>query len=135
MLREEMLAKVDAAYDARRSGNLTAFAELVSTDGVFSFAGDQSLLVGLPGAGERTIQEAAKDIAQSIELQTLERVEAVAEGDRVAIMWRSTVAIAGREPFETLFFDLWEFNGEGKIRRGTQFIDTAKFVSVLRPGG
>ena len=132
MHKDEMLAKVDAAYAARRSGDIPAFAELVASDGVFSYAGDQALLAGLPGAGENAVHDAARELFEKIELRTLERVQAVAEDNCVAIMWRTTVAVPGREPFETMFFDLWEFDDNGKISRGTQFLDTAKFVQVMR---
>jgi ketosteroid isomerase-like protein len=136
MQRDDMLARVEAAYAARRSGDLPAFADLVANDSSFSYAADQELLRGMPGAGDRAVHDAAQDLFENVELQSLERVEAVAEENRVAIMWKSTVAIPGREPFDTMFFDLWEFNDEGKIRKGTQFIDTAKFVEVMRqPAG
>jgi ketosteroid isomerase-like protein len=29
-------------------------------------------------------------------------------------------------------FDLWEFGDDGRICRGTQFVDTAKFIEAMR---
>jgi ketosteroid isomerase-like protein len=133
MQRDDMLAKVDAAYQARRTGDFAALGALVAPDAEFTTAGDESLVGQLPGARGVGVHQAARELFDTIELRTLERVEAVAEGNRVAILWRTTAAVPRREPFETLMFDLWEFNDSGKICRGTQFVDTAKFVEVMRP--
>ena len=132
MQRTEMLAKVEAAYEARRSGNFDKLKEVVADDAAFSFAGEQSLLEGMPGSGRKSVHQAARELFDAIELRKLERLDSVAEEDRIAILWRTTAVVPGREPFETLMFDLWEFDGSGKIRRGTQFIDTAKFSGEMR---
>ena len=50
MQREDMLAKVEAAYQARRTGDFTALGAVVCEDAAFSFAGEQSLLAALPGS-------------------------------------------------------------------------------------
>jgi ketosteroid isomerase-like protein len=132
MQREVMLAKVEAAYDARRTGDFSKLSEIVAADAAFSFAGEQSLLAGMPGAGGVGVHRAAQELFDAIELRSLERVDAVAEGDRIAILWRTAAAVPGGEPFETMMFDLWEFDDSGMICRGTQFIDTAKFIDVMR---
>jgi ketosteroid isomerase-like protein len=133
MQREDMLAKVEAAYHARRFGDLTTLHEIVAEDAVFTYAGDHALMDGVPGVGELGVHQAAKQLFEGIKLRSLERVEAVAEGNRVAILWRTTVVVPGREPFETLMFDLWEFDENGRICKGTQFVDTAKLIEVTRP--
>jgi ketosteroid isomerase-like protein len=133
MQREDMLAKVDAAYQARRTGDFPALEAIVARDAKFTTAGDETLVSHLPGARGVGVHGAARELFQAIELRTLERVEAVAEGNRVAVMWRTTAVVPDREPFETLMFDLWEFDDSGRICRGTQFVDTAKFVEVMRP--
>ena len=75
--------------------------------------------------------QAAQELFQKIEIRSLERVQAVAEGDRVAILWNTTLAAPGGAPFETQMFDLWEFNDDGRICCGTQFLDTAKLVQEM----
>ena len=132
MQREEMLAKVEAAYGARRSGEFEKLREIVAEDAVFSFAGEGSLLADMPGSGQITVHGAAKELYEAIELRELDQLAAVAEDNRVAILWRTKAAVRGGEEFETLMFDLWEFDGSEKICKGTQFIDTAKFVQVMR---
>ena len=132
MQREDMLAKVEAAYQARRTGDFDALKEVVADGAIFSYAGEESLLAGMPATGGVGVHEAARQLFETIELKTLERADAVAEGNRVAILWKTNVVVPGREPFDTLMFDLWEFDGSGKICKGTQFVDTAKFIEVMR---
>jgi ketosteroid isomerase-like protein len=132
MQREDMLAKVEAAYRARRTGDFAALEEVVAPDAAFSFAGEQSLLAGLPGSGNAGVHQAARELFERVELRELERVQAVAEGNRVAILWNATVSAPGGQPFDTQFFDLWEFDDSGKICCGTQFLDTARFVEAMR---
>lgn len=132
MRREDMLAKVEAAYDARRTGDFSKLRVVVAEDAAFSFAGEQSLLAGMPGSGGVGVHQAAEELFKRIRLEKLELVEAVAEDKRIAILWRTTAAVPGKEPFETLMFDLWEFDDCGMICKGMQFIDTAKFTEVMR---
>jgi ketosteroid isomerase-like protein len=132
MQRDDMLGKVEAAYQARRTGNFDALQEIVADDASFSYAGEESLLAGMPGTGGVSVHEAARQLFESIELHSLVRVDAVAESNRVAILWKATFAIPGGKPFDSLMFDLWEFDDSGKISKGTQFVDTAKFVEVMR---
>jgi ketosteroid isomerase-like protein len=132
MQRDDMLAKVEAAYQARRSGDFAVLQDLVAPNARFSLAGDQTLLAAMPSAGEITVHEAARRLFDTIELRELERVDAVAEGNRVAILWKTTAVGTDRQPFETLMFDLWEFDASGKIAKGTQFVDTARFIEAMR---
>jgi ketosteroid isomerase-like protein len=132
MTREEMLAKVDAAYHARRTGDFAALGDVVAADAVFDYAGDQTMLAAVPGTGGAAVADVARTLFEQIEMHALERVQAVAEDNRVAILWRTTLAPAGGKPFDTMMFDLWEFDAEGRICRGTQFLDTAKVVDVMR---
>lgn len=132
MDREHMLATVEAAYKARRSGDFSTLEAVVAPDAAFSYTGEQSLMAALPGAGSGSVQQAARDIFAAIEMRSLERVEAVAEDNRVAILWKTILVPPSGEPFETLMVDLWEFGEDGKIASGTQFLDTAKLVAEMR---
>lgn len=132
MQREDMLAKVDAAYHGRRTGDFSRFGEILAEDAAFTFAGDQSLLAVLPGSGDVGAHQTAQELFDKLEMRSLDRLDAVAEGNRVAILWKTTLARPGGESFETQLFDLWEFDDSGKICRGTQFLDTAKLIEVMR---
>ena len=131
MQREDMLAKVEAAYQARRTGDFEALEAIVSPDASFTYGGEQSLIAAVPAAGAGQVMQAARELFERIEIRDLERVTAVAEGDRVAILWNTTLVMPGGEPFATQMFDLWEFDANGRICCGTQFLDTAKMVAEL----
>lgn len=128
MQREDMLAKVEAAYQARRTGDFAALEAVVSPDAVFSYAGEQSFKTWIPALGAGSVHEAAQELYETIEVRRLERVQAVAEDNRVAILWDATLVAPGSEPFDTQMFDLWEFDESGRICKGTQFLDTAQIV-------
>jgi ketosteroid isomerase-like protein len=132
MQREDMLAKVEAAYQARRTGDFAALEAIVSPDAVFSYGGEQSFLASVPASGAGSVHQAARELFETIEIRELERVKAVAEGNRVAILWKTTLVAPGGEPFETQMFDLWEFDESGRICKGTQFLDTAKLVAEMQ---
>ncbi len=78
------------------------------------------------------MRQVARELYETIEIRSLERVQAVAEDNRVAILWNTMLVTPGGEPFETQMFDLWEFDPSGRICKGTQFLDTAKLVAELR---
>lgn len=132
MHRDDMLAKVEAAYAARRSGDFKALGEVVAKDAQFSYGGEQSFIAAVPASGSGSVQAAAQELYNSIEIHALERVDAIAEDNRIAILWNTTLATPGGEPFDTQMFDLWEFDDAGRISRGTQFLDTAKIVAEMQ---
>ena len=132
MQRDEMLGKVEAAYQARRDGDFEALQAIVSKDASFTYGGEQSLIAAVPASGAGHVLQAARELFERIEIRDLKQVTAVAEGNRVAILWDTTLVTPGREPFSTQMFDLWEFDEEGRICCGTQFLDTAKLVSEMQ---
>jgi ketosteroid isomerase-like protein len=132
MHRDDMLAKVHAAYHARRTGDFSTLQTVVSEDAEFSFAGEQSLQAALPGSGGVGVHLAARQLFDTIEMPKLKPVQVVAEDNRIAILWHATLVPRGGEPFETDMFDLWEFDDSGRICKGTQFLDTAKLIAVMR---
>ena len=132
MQRDDMVAKVEAAYEARRSGRFQDLEAIVSPGAAFTTAGDDTLVAHLPGARGAGVHGAARALFETIELRTLDRLDAIAEGNRVAILWRTTAVVPGSDAFETLMFDLWEFDDSGRICRGTQFVDTAKFIEAMQ---
>ena len=132
MQREDMLAKVEAAYTARRNGDFAALEAVVSPDAIFSYGGEQALIASVPASGAGSVHQAARELFDTIEIRDLQQVSAVAEDNRVAILWDTTLVTPGGEPFATQMFDLWEFDDSGRISKGTQFLDTAKLLAELR---
>lgn len=131
MQREDMLAKVEAAYQARRTGDFAALGAIVSPEAKFCYGGEQSLIAAVPASGAGGVMQAARELFERIEIRDLERVQSIAEGNRVAILWNTTLVTPGGEPFATQMFDLWEFDDDGLICCGTQFLDTAKLAAEL----
>ena len=103
MQRDDMLAKVEAAYQARRTGDFAKLEEIVAPGATFHTAGDESLVAHLPGARGAGVEGAARALFDTI-----------------------------AEPFETTPLALGEFDDRGRISSGRQFGDTAKFVEVMR---
>ena len=132
MHRDDMRAKVHAAYQARRTGDFSTLQTIVAENAAFAFAGEQSLQAALPGSGGVSVHLAAKQLFDTIEMRDLEPMQVVAEDNRIAILWRTTLVPPGGEAFETEMFDLWEFDESGRICKGTQFLDTAKLIEVMR---
>jgi len=79
MQRDDMLAKVEAAYEARRSGDFAALEAIVSPEAKFCYGGEQSLLASVPASGAGGVMQAARELFERIEIRSLERVQAVAE--------------------------------------------------------
>lgn len=131
MQRQEMLVKVEAAYEARRTGDFAALEAIVSPGALFSLGGEQSLLAAAPQSCDADVLQVARELFEKIEIRSLERVQAVAEGNKVAILWNTTLVAPEGEPFDTQMFDLWEFDQSGRICKGTQFLDTAKLVAEM----
>ena len=128
MQREDMLAKVEAAYQARRHGDFAALEAAVSPDAVFSYGGEQTFPAWIPALRTGNVHEAAQELYETIEIRKLEQVKAVVENNCVAVLWNATLVAPGGEPFDTQMFDLWEFDESGRICKGTQFLDTAQIV-------
>ena len=134
MSRDEMLAKIDALYAGRASGDVSAFEEILTPDSEFRFAGDTTIVAAFPGGTTRDPTEVAQDLFAKIDMLDREQVSSVVEGNRVSVLTKATLRVPGREPFEHLMFDLWEFTDDGRIKNGMQFQDTAKIIAELKAG-
>ena len=131
MQRHEMLAKVEAAYEARRTGDFAALEAVASPNAVFAYGGEQNIPAWIPGLHSGSVRRAAEELYETIEIRKLEQVQVVAEDNRIAILWNATLVAPGSEPFDTQMFDLWEFDETGRICKGTQFLDTAQIVREI----
>jgi ketosteroid isomerase-like protein len=105
-------------------------------DATFEFAGEASLVSRLPGStGPEDSEPAIEALMRFITLSDVERVQSVVDGNRAATVSRVTVSFAGRDPYRTLIFDLWEFTDDGRIRSLLQFTDTARVAHEMRAMG
>ena len=133
MDREQVLAIIDSAYEARMTNDREALKTFWAEGAEFDFAGETGLLEAFLGrAGPAPGQEAVESIMELVTMTAIERVQAVVEETRAAILSRAWVSFAGRAPFETLIYDLWELDDQGKVTALLQFTDTAKIASEMQ---
>jgi ketosteroid isomerase-like protein len=132
MDRDDVLAIIEAAYAARMRGDGEAVNRIWAEGATFETAGEKTLIEAFPGAEPTAGQLAAEAIMRLVAMTSRKTLQAVVEGRRAAILSQATVSFAGREPFETLLYDLWELDEAGKVRSLLQFADTAKIASELQ---
>ena len=129
--REKVLATIDTAYAARRSGDMKALASVVAGNAVFELVGDKDLLSAFPAAGPMKLDDAARVFHDFVALPQLDRLAVVVEGRRAAILWRAELGFGDRAPFQTMLFDLWELDSQGRIIALTQFADTGRIAQEM----
>ncbi|MBW8755199.1 MAG: nuclear transport factor 2 family protein [Sphingomonadales bacterium] len=133
MDRDQVLAVIDAAYAARCAGDEAALAPFWAEGATFEIAGEASLLEQFPGStGPEDSAPAVEALMRFVAMSNVRRLQSVVEGLKAATLSRVTVSFAGRPPFETLLFDLWELTEDGKIASLHQFADTAKVAHEMR---
>jgi hypothetical protein len=141
MNRDEVLAVIDAAYAARVAGDVETLHALAADGGTFELAGETTLLRNFPLAGRVPSLSAVKGLTSLIEIIEIERLEAVVEGNRAAVLLHARMSFAGRAPFDTVLYDLIELDDDGRILSMIQFGDTARYATemealqVLHNGG
>lgn len=132
MDRDAVLAIIDAAYAARTRHDAGELATIWREDAVFEVAGVSSLIESFPGATPSPSKPTVEEMMGLVEMHEVERMQALVEGNRAAILSRARVSFSGREPFDTLLYDLWELDDDGKVRSLLQFADTAKIVAEMQ---
>lgn len=123
MDRPTMLDMIDAAYAARQRGDV---AEIIS----FLSPGATYRMIGLSTEAE----DAATAIGRLIDqfhFAELERLDAVIDGDRVAVHVRIKTATGGGRYLESELLDLWRFGPDGKITEIVEFADTGLIATML----
>ena len=131
MDREDMLKAIETLYEGRRTGDLEKFSEVLAEGAEFRFVGDDSITSAFPGGTDSDPNEVAQKLFEQLDMIERERGASVVEGNQVAVQFKAVLCAKGGEPFEHEMFDLWEFNDEGKITRGSQFQDTAKIIHEM----
>jgi len=133
MDRDQVLAIIDKAYAARQAGDQAALGQIWAADATFELAGETSLLENFPGsAGPEAGKPAVEALMRLVAMSNVTRLNAVVEGHKAATLSSATVSFAGRPPFETLLYDLWELDEAGRVRSLQQFADTARVVHEMR---
>lgn len=131
MTRDEMIEAINTLYDGRASGDRSKFAEVLAPQADFRFVADGSVRMSLPGGKAKSPEEAAAELFEKLDLLDRRMESSTVEETRAAIHWRLVLRFRGGEPFEMEVFDLWEFNGDGLITKGSQWFDTAKLLEQM----
>ena len=131
MDRTAMLAKVEAIYAAREKGDFAVLDTALATGAEFSFAGADAITRRFPGGQAGSIEGVAKALFAALDMIERKQLHAIVEGRKAAVMWQCRFRLPGGQPFDAKLYDLWEFDDEGRICRGTQFFDTALLVAEM----
>jgi ketosteroid isomerase-like protein len=129
--RDEIRARLDAAYAARVAGDVAKVQELCAPGAQFEVAGAKSLIRAYPAAGAMAMRPAVEEIVKLVSMTKAELLSVVIDGHKAAVHLRATVAFGGQEPFETELCHLWEFDDEGQVRSVTEFLDTARLAQEM----
>ncbi len=130
LTRDQVLASVDAIYSARVKGDKEAMGRLWAADATYQLVGEASILQAMPV----TPQNAHASISQMIDTFTfhgVERIDAIVEGNRAAVVIRVIVSVPGDDQHETMLYDLWDLNGDGQATSLMEFSDTALVAAML----
>ena len=131
--RDEVLARIDEAYATRIRGDKAELAHLWADGARFEQPGDRAAFAALYDV-EADPQSLVEQIIDRVEMHSVERVEAVVEGNRAAILWRASLSIGGEGPVATMLYDLWELDDDRRVKALVQFADTALIARMARSG-
>jgi ketosteroid isomerase-like protein len=132
MDRDEVLATIDRGYAARMRADSAEIATMWAPNARFEVVGERGLIERFPGSPQGEAHSSLTSLIEMVRMTAIERVDAVVEGLKAAVLWRATVSFAGRPEFETMLYDFWELDEGGKIVSLVQFADTAKIASEMR---
>lgn len=127
--RDEFLKKIDEAYAFRASGNREGLASVLAPNMKFRIAGEESSIPGVPKCG--SAMEKISEMINTFHLHSIERTDAVVEGNKAAVLWRVVLTYDDGEKVNAEFYDLWTIGDDGKLTSLLQFGDAALVAHVL----
>jgi ketosteroid isomerase-like protein len=122
--RATFLDIIDGAYACRMKGDKAGVAAFVAPGATFRIPGDRSLMPNVEaggGAAMPTIGHLIDDFT----FHDVERLDAIVDGDKAAVLWKLTVSYRGGEPVTTEVCDIWTVDADGKMTSLLQFVDTS----------
>ena len=123
MDRAAMLRAIDAAYAARQRGDLAGIMSVLSPGATYR-------MIGLSAEAEDA-ETAIGRLIDQFHFAELERLDALVDGDRVAVHVRIKTATGGGRYLESELLDLWRFGADGKIVEIVEFADTGLVATML----
>jgi len=123
MDRTTMLQTIDDAYAARQRGDMAGILAVLSPGATYR-------MIGLSTEAEDA-ENAIGRLIDQFHFAELERLDAVIDGDRVAVHVRIKTATGGGRYLESELLDLWRFGPDGKITEIVEFADTGLVTTML----
>ena len=128
--REAMLRSIDLLYARRVAGDKAGVAELLAPGATFRIAGDSLPIPGVP-PGEGPADRKIADLIDAFTFHKIERLDALVDGDRMALRSRAHISRDAGEVMIAELYDLWTFSADGKIASGLQFGDAALIARLI----
>jgi ketosteroid isomerase-like protein len=129
--RDAMLRTIDELYDWRVKGDKARIAALLAPEAQFRIAGDTLPIPGVP-PGEGPAGPKIAELIDGFVFHKVERLAAVVEGDKVAVLSRASISPAGSGvTIDAELYDLWTFGPDGKVVSGLQFGDAALIARLV----
>jgi len=127
--RDEFLKRVDHAYAMRAAGDKEGLASVLAETMSFRIAGEHLPIPGVPRAGSAIAK--INEMIDVFRIHSIERVDAVVEGNKAAVLSRAVLSYKNGEKITAEFYDLWVIGDDGKFTSITQFGDAALVAYVL----
>ena len=130
--REAMIDTIYRAYDARDKGDIEGLMAAFHPNAVFEIKGEKDILqIAGPVQGHPSVRAAMTGFIETFEFMKRDIIDAMAEGDRIAIHSRLKVRfIPGDVVVTTDVLDKFKFE-DGKIIELVEFADTALIKSFV----
>jgi ketosteroid isomerase-like protein len=130
--RDAKMEIIMLAYKAREEGNIEDLMAAFHPNAVFELKGDKGVLE-VAGAveGHANVRAALSQFIKSFQFKKRDILDAIVEGDRVAIHSRLEVSFVPKnKPFTSDVLDTFRFE-DGKIIKLVEFADTALIKNVV----
>ena len=126
---------IQAAYAARKAGDLDAISKVFTSNARFEVAGSSTASpAALKAEGAKSMQAALKEMITVFEWLDQEILSMVIEGQKAAVHWRGTIrSTATGETVRTELVDVFEIDG-GRISSLIEFCDTALAARLMGAG-
>ena len=131
--REAILALIEQAYEARKTGNIEGIMSHFHLDGKFELVGSKSHTAAAGSAqGHQEIRATLTGLISAFEFVERDIVSIVIDGERAAVHSRVKLRFIPKDKAVTTdLLDVWKFEN-GKIVELTEFADTALINDLMR---
>jgi ketosteroid isomerase-like protein len=125
-----ILETIGRFWAVRIKGDKAQLRSFLAGDAIYEMIGASSfadkMQVGPTPAGP-----AIDLLIDDFKFNGVERVGAIVEGRKAAVVNRLEVSFRGGAPVTTEACDIWEFDDAGKVKSLRQFVDTALVKSMI----